>query len=200
MDIRLKEPHRQRAVLIDGLGDREAFLDGLLLDRGIAVIARYASLAEACLARALPECDLVIVYLRTLTATAERDLGRLGQGASRPVLLICETDAPDQIAAGVIAGAHAVLSVGAASDRLRTACVAAIAQFERVDSLRRRALAAERDLETRKLVERAKGILMSQRGIGEGDAYRELQRVSMNRNEPIGDVARSIIAAKELLG
>ena len=93
-----------------------------------------------------------------------------------------------------------MLSVGASTDRLRVGVAAAIASFERAEAGRQRTAAAERALAERKSVERAKGILMQQRGIAEADAYREIQRQSMHQNQPLAVIAERIIAAKELLG
>jgi AmiR/NasT family two-component response regulator len=55
-------------------------------------------------------------------------------------------------------------------------------------------------LDERKLVERAKGILMKARGLGEEDAYRALRRMAMDRSRRIGEVARNVIEMAELLG
>jgi response regulator NasT len=75
-----------------------------------------------------------------------------------------------------------------------------MATFARIQAAEDQASDLRRELEHRKLIERAKGILMTQRQITEQDAFREIQHRSMERNVPMPDVARSIIAAKELLG
>ena len=81
MDLRLKEPQRYRAILVDTHADREQFLQDLLLDRGIVVVGRYGSLGEAVTLQALPECDLVIVYRRAGAEQADVLLARLATGA-----------------------------------------------------------------------------------------------------------------------
>ena len=200
MYVWLKDPQRLKAVLIGGREGREGFLECLLFDKGIIVIDRFEALAEAATLKSLPECDLVIV---TATAGDDRLAAQVSTFAEkfrRPLLAISETDEPARIAALIDAGATSVLCIGMTTDRVRAAATAAVATFDRQEACRHRAEQAERALEERKLVERAKGILMRQRGIGEPDAFRELQRVSMAKNEPMAAVARNIIAAKELLG
>lgn len=200
MDIRFKEPQRHRAVLIDGQAGRESFLECLLGDRGITVVARYAAAGEVAGLRQLPECDLIILCVRALSEQVGRALGQMSERFGRPVLVISETDAPGQVEAAVSAGASAVLCIGPSTDRLGSAVASAISIHDRLQGFERRAVDAERRLEDRKLVERAKSILMQQRGISEPDAFRQLQRTSMDRNETLAHVARSVIAAKELLG
>lgn len=200
MQIRIKEPQRYRAVLIDEQDNREHFLAALLQDRGIVVVQRFGSLGEAVNLHHLPDCDLVVVCL---TEIARADCLRLQDGVkafARPVLAITEDDDPDRVAALVAAGADHVLCIGTSTDRLRSAVAQAFASFGRMEGYRADVLRAEQRLEERKLIERAKGILIQQRAISEPDAMRELQHTSMKRNEPLAQVARTIIAAKELLG
>jgi response regulator NasT len=200
MNIRLIEPQRNRAVLVDAHRDHERFVECLLMDRGIFVVARYGSLSDMASEKALAPAELVIVIDNSLAPPFCEALSRTTARVALPVLVITEVSAPERIEAALVAGAHAILSIGASADRLGAAAVSAIASFERLASLERRAVTAERKLEERKLIERAKGILMQQRGIGEPDAFQELQRTSMQRNQPLPEIARSIIAAKELLG
>lgn len=200
MDIRLIEPQRHRAVLIDEHADREQFLQALLLDRGIVVIGRYATVREATAVRQVPDCDLLIIYLRALAQADFAPLKTVADTYKCPLLVLTETDDHDGTHAAIQAGANAVLCIGASSDRLRSATASAIAQFEQIEALKLTAMRAEQDLEDRKLIERAKSILMHQRSIAEPDAFRELQQTSMNGNKPLAEVARTVIAAKELLG
>ncbi|MEO1282397.1 MAG: ANTAR domain-containing protein [Pseudomonadota bacterium] len=178
----------------------DPFLECMFGDRGIVLVATYGSLQEALSVRSLPENDLMIVYLTDLSDDACRLLGELTDRFDKPLMLLTESDEPDRLSAAVLAGADSVLCVGASSDRLRNSAIAALATHERIGAYRARAADAERALVERKLIERAKGILMQQRGISEPDALRELQRSSMQRNEPLYEVSKTIIAAKELLG
>jgi response regulator NasT len=200
VQLRFKEPHRQKAILIDAQDNREQFLSSLLLDRGIVVVARFASLAEAASLHQMPDCDLVVTYLHTISATEFERVQIVAAKFNRPILAMSEDDDPQRIACLVEAGVDHVLCIGTSSDRLRSAVGQTLAIHERTQALRARLTRAEQRLEERKLIERAKSILIQQRAISEPDAMRELQTKSMKRNEPIAQVARTIIAAKELLG
>lgn len=200
MDVRLKEPERHKAVLVDDVAGRERFLEALLLDRGILIVARYACLEELAGLRRPPECDLVIACVTPIDDTACRAIRRVTESLACALLVITETGNEAQIGSAIVAGADSVLPIGAGVDRLKCAAVIALASHERTSALRETARNAERRLEERKLIERAKGILMTQRGLAEPDAFRELQDTSMKRNQTLPDVARRIIEAKELLG
>jgi response regulator NasT len=200
MDVRLKEPERHKALLVDAVAGRERFLETLRLDRGILIIGRYSALGELIGLRDLPACDLVIAYLTGIDEAACKAIRNVSERFNRALLVITETGDEAQIANAVVAGADSVLPIGAGVDRLKCATTLAIAGFERTATLRRTVRDAEQRLEERKLIERAKGILMTQRGIAETEAFRELQTTSMRQNRPLPDVARRIIEAKELLG
>jgi AmiR/NasT family two-component response regulator len=60
-------------------------------------------------------------------------------------------------------------------------------------------LAAQEALEARKLIERAKGLLMKQKGISESDAFREIQRQSMDRRKSMKEISEAIILAHEMV-
>jgi response regulator NasT len=74
------------------------------------------------------------------------------------------------------------------------------AVFPEVRRLREQLAEANLKLSERKLVERAKGLLMKVRGLDEDAAYRALRRMAMDKNRRIGEVARSIIETAQLLG
>lgn len=200
MYVWLKEPQRLKAILIARQDDRDAFLEALLFDKGLTVVDRIASVGEACGLRDLPQADLVVAVTSADDKDVLKGLAAFSEKFRIPVLAVTDSDLPEHIAALTGAGAHSVLCIGMTTDRVRAAATAAIAGYEKLAALERRAENAERSLSDRKLIERAKGILMQQRGISEGDAFRELQTSSMKRNEPLPKVAETIIAAKELLG
>lgn len=199
-NIHLKEPQRYRAILIDPLTSRDQFLESMLSDRGIVVINRFASLSEASLQTSVPDNDLVILNSAKIDEACLQAIGKFKATVRRPLLLITETDTSHLVWDAVTAGADHVLSIGVSVDRFGAAAQSAMAQFEKTEHFRDEAEKAVRALEDRKLIERAKGIIMEQRGVSEKDAFRDIQDQSMKRNTPMPDMARSIIEAKELLG
>jgi response regulator NasT len=75
----------------------------------------------------------------------------------------------------------------------------AIARFQEFQALRHELEEARVSLEERKLVDRAKGLLMQRRGIGEAEAYRVLRKAAMDRQLKLAELARQLIATADLL-
>ncbi|NJM36360.1 MAG: hypothetical protein HC850_18560, partial [Rhodomicrobium sp.] len=113
MDLRLKEPERHKAVLVDAVPGRERFLEALFLDRGILIVGRYATLAELNTLHNLSTCDLIIAYVDIIDETACRAIRKATDSFGRALLVITETADSTQIADAVLAGADSVLPIGA---------------------------------------------------------------------------------------
>jgi two-component system, response regulator / RNA-binding antiterminator len=200
MDVRLKGPQRFRALLVDADQGRHRFLRSLLEDRGFVVVHSFANVGELQAAPTAAGADLLILYAENLEQSTCADIRSAKQARPQPILLISECDTPDDVALAIEAGADAILPIGVTADRFRCAAHSAMATFTRAQVADQQIVDLRRELEHRKLIERAKGILMTQRRISEQDAFREIQQRSMECNIPMPEVARSIIAAKELLG
>ena len=114
------------------------------------------------------------------------------------VMFVDESDA-DSIRAAVRAGVSAYVVDGLKTRRVRAVVEVAIARFEEFQALRSELDAARSTLADRKLVERAKGIIMRRQGIGEEDAYQLLRKTAMDRKKKLVEIARDVIAMAELL-
>jgi two-component system, response regulator / RNA-binding antiterminator len=200
MDVRLKETQRFRALLVDADQGRHRFLRSMLEDRGFLVVESYSSIGELEASTKVPAAELLILYADTIESQTCEEIRRARADRSQAIMLISECNTPGDVALAIEAGADSILPIGVTTDRFRCAAHGALASFARLQAVDRQVDDLRRELESRKLIERAKGILMTQRRITEQDAFRELQQTSMERNIPMPDVARSIIAAKELLG
>ena len=96
------------------------------------------------------------------------------------------------------AGAHAYLVKPFTAAQLKPAVELALANFEHTQQQEEKIQQMNEALETRKLVERAKGILMRQTGLDEEAAYLRLQKTARNDNRKLRDVAQAIILAEEM--
>lgn len=88
---------------------------------------------------------------------------------------------------------------GASADRVRPVLEVAIARFRAFQELKTELEQARNSLADRKLIERAKGILMERRDCSEDDAYRALRQMAMSRNQRLVEVARNVIELSALL-
>jgi response regulator NasT len=97
------------------------------------------------------------------------------------------------------AGVSAYVVAGLQPRRIAPVLRVAIARFQQDAALRRQLSEAQDALSSRKLVERAKGILQRTRGIGEDDAHRLLRKLAMDRGLKLEQVAQQVLAAADLL-
>jgi response regulator NasT len=97
------------------------------------------------------------------------------------------------------AGIMAYLAKPLRSEEVKPAIELAISRFQDFVSLREENSALKENLEARKLIERAKGLLMDQRNLTEEQAYSLLKKASMNMRKPMVDVAQAILVAGGLL-
>lgn len=121
--------------------------------------------------------------------------------AARPVpiiILSAHSDAP-LIERATHLGVLAYLIKPVDVRELETTIRVAMSRFREFQALRQEVADLKEALETRKLVERAKGILMRRRNCTEEEAFRKMQRESQNQNRKIGEIAQAIIAADNLL-
>jgi response regulator NasT len=118
---------------------------------------------------------------------------------SRPVAMFVDQSDSDSISAAIAAGVSAYVVDGLRKERVRAIVETAISRFNAFDRLQRELDAARSELAGRKVIERAKGILMKQRGIAEEEAYELLRHAAMNEKRKVADIAQSVVTAASLL-
>lgn len=121
--------------------------------------------------------------------------------ASRPIPIIMLTaySNDENVESALDAGACAYLVKPIASEQLLPAVKAAIARFETTEQVRKENESLKDALETRKLVERAKGIIMERRRLSEADAFKHMQKLSRDKCQTMKQTATDIIHADSLL-
>jgi response regulator NasT len=105
----------------------------------------------------------------------------------------------DMIRAAVESGVGAYVVDGLRKERVKSILDMAVSRFNAFSQLRDELERAKQELEDRKIVERAKGILMKERGMTEEAAYSLLRKAAMNENRRVAEVAQSLVTATRLL-
>ncbi|WP_299845167.1 ANTAR domain-containing protein [uncultured Paracoccus sp.] len=143
--------------------------------------------------------DLVLIDLANPSRDALEELTLASSPADRPVAMFVDRSDPALTRAAVEAGVSAYVVDGIRPDRIRAVLDAALARFHMFQKLRTELDATRAALEQRKIIDRAKGVLMRARGISEDEAYALMRRAAMERGRKIADVAAAIVTASELL-
>ena len=160
---------------------------------GIEVIANTRDCSK--LVQDVLQCapDLIVCFDPLPSETLFRAIELLGETSPRPVLLFTTDGNADHIARAMQAGVHAYVVNGYDAGRLRSLIHLAQARFARDQAMIADVRDAAGRLEERKVVERAKGILMRARQVSDDDAFQMLRTASMHTNQRMGQVSRHII-------
>ncbi len=121
------------------------------------------------------------------------------EGRRRPVVVVTGLDDPDLIGRSIASGVGAYLTKPIDERELEAAVDLAAARHAELEALEAEVTEARQALEDRKLVERAKGLLMAALQLSEPDAFRRLQRAARERNLRLAEVARRVIDQETLL-
>jgi response regulator NasT len=189
LSIAVIEQDRERALMIvDGLHDAGEY--------EVTVIGDVTGLARR-LAALQP--DVVLIDLESPDRDVLDALTVATGPADRPVAMFVDRSDDAVMRAAIEAGVSAYVVGGLSRERIRPVLTAAIARFHVVARLRAELATTKAALEERKLVDRAKGMLMKTKGIGEDEAYALMRRAAMDQGKKLGQVAAALITAMELL-
>ncbi|WP_062195030.1 ANTAR domain-containing protein [Caldimonas taiwanensis] len=139
--------------------------------------------------------DGVVAWVSHLDEAWLQAIERLRDVEPCPVLLYTADAEVERLARALQAGVHGCVVQAYAPQRLRTEWALARLRFERERALREELEAVRQRFEERKLVDRAKGLLMRATQMSEEEAFRALRRASMQANRRVGLVAREVIDA-----
>ncbi|WP_421951509.1 ANTAR domain-containing response regulator [Pelagibacterium sp.] len=143
--------------------------------------------------------DVVIIDLENPNRDMLEHFFALSRVLQRPIAMFVDRADPGSIEAAVEAGVSAYVVDGLKKERVKPILDMAISRFNAFSRLRGELAAARFELEDRKTVEKAKGILMRTRGLSEEQAYALLRKTAMNQNRKIAEIAQSLITAAGLL-
>lgn len=144
--------------------------------------------------------DVIIVATGAPSNVLLETLGSITASRPRPVVMFAKEGDRDLVRKAVDCGVGAYVVDGWAPERLTTIIEAAIARFEAYEVVRKELATTRARLSERKLIEKAKGIVMSQRKLSEGEAYGALRKMAMDQNLALAEIARRVISVSELLG
>ena len=189
-----------RVMLIDESPARSAALADLLQSVACEVIACLSPEEDLLSQVARHRPDVVIIDIDLPSRDTLESLRSVQASDPRPMVMFSQDDNGETIRRAVQAGVSAYVVDGVQAHRVRPILEVAIARFDEHRRLQAELDRTRSELEGRKKIERAKGIVMMQRGISEPAAYRLMRTAAMDQNRRLVEIADSIIAAAELLG
>lgn len=143
--------------------------------------------------------DMIIVDAESQARDTLEHVVMATREARRPIVLFTDDSDTSHVGAAIAAGVTAYVVAGLAPERVKPVLDVALARFHHEESLRLELAQARSQLVDRKLVERAKGLLMQRHQIGEPEAYSRLRKAAMDKGLKMADVAQHIVDAADLL-
>ncbi len=143
--------------------------------------------------------DVIIIDLENPNRDMMEHLFQLTRTVGRPIAMFVDRSDTASIEAAVDAGVSAYIVDGLKKERVKPILDMAVSRFNAFSRLQRELADAKSALEERKIVERAKGILMKMRGLSEDEAFALLRQAAMNEKKKMSEIAQSVVTAAGLL-
>ncbi|HZR74655.1 ANTAR domain-containing response regulator [Bradyrhizobium sp.] len=176
------------AILEEGL--REAgYTDVVRIDEMQSLLSRIYAL----------DPDVILIDLENPSRDILEQMFQVSRAVRRPIAMFVDQSDAASIQASVDAGVSAYIVDGLKKERLKPILDLCISRFNAFSKLQDELDRAKSALEDRKVIERAKGILMKLKGLTEDEAYVLLRSTAMREKKKIGEIAQSILTASELL-
>ncbi|HLW91935.1 MAG TPA: ANTAR domain-containing protein [Roseiarcus sp.] len=144
--------------------------------------------------------DVIFIDLENPNRDVLEQMFQVSRTVRRPVAMFVDQSDKASIEAAIDAGVSAYVVNGLRKERVKPILDMAISRFNAFHRLRDELDRAKQALEDRKIIDKAKGVLMKSRNISEEEAYALLRKTAMNESRRVADVARSLITAAKLLG
>ena len=188
-----------RVAVVDENAARAAIVEEGLRETGLTDIVRLKP--SAMLLREIVDAspDVVIIGLGEPGRDMIEHMFEVTRHVPRPIAMFVDSSDPGMIDRAIEAGISAYVVKGLQKERVRAVLDVAISRHNAFSRLKAELQRARSELEERKVVDRAKAILIQRRGLSEDEAHRLLRRTAMNENKRLIDVAQSIITASGLL-
>ncbi len=182
MRVLVIDPDPARAALVaEGLAGDDPAVVRLSARFDAAEVAQYAP-------------DIIVVACDSADRDTLESLREAGEANPRPVVMFADRSEPGLAEQAIRAGVAAYVVDGLAPSRVRPIVEVAMTRFALMQQLRGDLAKAKANLESRKVVDRAKGLLMKERGLDEEAAYKLLRKLAMDKGRPIGAVAADLLA------
>lgn len=143
--------------------------------------------------------DVIVIDIENPNRDMMEHLFQLTRTVGRPIAMFVDRSDSASIEAAVEAGVSAYVVDGLKKERVKPILDMAVSRFNAFSRLRRELADAKSALAERKVIERAKGILMKTRGMSEEDAFAMLRQTAMNEKKKMSEIAQSVVTAAGLL-
>jgi len=187
-------------AIVDESRSRAAIIEEGLRDAGYARIVHIGEMANLLARLYASDPDVVIIDLENPSRDVLEQLFQVSRLVKRPVAMFVDQSDTGMINKAIEAGVSAYVVDGLKKERVKSILDMCVARFHAFAKLQAELDQAKSALEERKIVERAKGLLMKHKGISEEEAYAMLRRRAMNEKKKLAEIAQAVVTGLEMLG
>jgi response regulator NasT len=186
-------------IVISEQPDVTSKLSATLADTDYKIIFEGSTLQELLSLNWQVEPDLIIAVLKTSDTQVLSKFKVINEQFPLPIVIFTHDDRDDAIEQAIQAGVSAYIVDGFREDRVLPILRTAIARFRQYQSMQKHIKELKTSLADRKVIDKAKGLIMEQRNCTEDEAYRLLRTSAMNQNMRLAQLAQNILATASLL-
>ena len=185
-------------VIVDDSQVRAAILEEGLREAGHINVMRIEGTAKLLVRIYAIDPDVILIDLENPSRDVLEQMFQVSRIVKRPVAMFVDQADSASIQASVDAGVSAYIVNGLKKERIKSILDLCISRFNAFSRLQSELEQTKSALEERKVIDRAKGILMKAKNLSEEQAYALLRKTAMNENRKIAEVAQSVVTAAEL--
>jgi len=187
-----------KIAIVDENPVRAAILEEGLLEAGHRNVTRVSERTNLLARLTLLDPDVILIALENPSRDVLEQMFQVSRVVRRPVAMFVEQSDTASIEAAIDAGVSAYVVDGLTKERVKHVVDISIMRFKAFSRLKDELTEAKVALQERKVIDRAKGILMRAKNLQEEEAYALLRKTAMNENKKIAEVAQSVVTAAEL--
>jgi response regulator NasT len=179
--------------------ERSRVLRLALLEAGYNVVATLPG--DAFLPGRIAEIqpDMIVVDAESQGRDILEHVVMATRDERRPIVMFSDDSDDAHVRKAIAAGVSAYVAAGTPTAHIKPVIDVALARFEHEESLRRELADARHQLEERKVIDRAKGLLMKRQGLSEQEAYGRLRKAAMDKGIKLSELAQRLLDAADLL-
>jgi two-component system, response regulator / RNA-binding antiterminator len=188
-----------KIVIVDESPVRSAILEDGLREAGFIQVVRIEKTTNLLARIHTLDPDVILIDLENPSRDVLEQMFQVSRVVRRPIAMFVDQSDPGSIQASVDAGVSAYIVNGLKKERIKPILDLCISRFNAFSRLQTELEQTKTALEERKVIDRAKGILMKAKSLSEETAYALLRKTAMNENRKIAEVAQSVVTASDLL-
>jgi two-component system, response regulator / RNA-binding antiterminator len=188
-----------KIVIVDKNPIRAAILEDGLREAGHVHVTRIDETSHLLARIYALDPDVILIDLESPSRDVLEQMFQMSRVVKRPIAMFVDQSDAASIEAAVDAGVSAYIVGGLHKDRIKNILDLCISRFNAFARLQDELDRTRTALEERKVIDRAKGILMNAKNLTEDEAYALLRKTAMNESKKIAEVAQSVVTAAELL-